>query len=675
MLSGGGGGELMIDNNENGGGEGDDDDEEGKMTRLRSSSSSNRRLVVVDTKKNTSRSSNNNKPSNCASCSVNSVSRTKKNTKPNDNVVSSPPNVNPSICSPPQRHHHQHHHHSHHQQQDKQKHHAKKHAKNENKLLVSPSQTSQTQTPKSPPNPNPNPNPNSNPPVRSTHHHCKCKYKPPILVASTAVKLILDPTNNNTATPPIATAKSPLVVDEIELDEKLKKSRLLEQEFRKQNKNDSDNGSVYDNNLDQEKPATKKKQQPQKDAINIHLKNMFLYCPAADLDESISFSVGSSMSTQSSLSFLNDLNTTSTAENDSCGDSPTNFSFLSNTSSSTSSSSSRRSSASSVSLSSTLSASVAIESLAKDWNKKLMMMNKQKRQQQRQKQEADKELLIGSTKKKVGSGFCRISAIEFDAKTNRIEKKVYRVREKIDNSSTNRKKRKFKSLPRMTKFIEFVDIRRLPKSNAVSYQDDTIETTGDQLTSTNTKPSTSAIEMQNVINKLDLSFTTKFIPKKIPTIKTKLKQSKLKEELITESSSSSSQEESIIDDDYEGKIEEFLENETVTINEEDEDEKKSLSTRILGLNDSNDSVLAHDEDEAIKKLPDSFKLLAVSDENLAPLPPSNTGSNIASKLEEEADISSHDDDQAQFDKAAESSSQVEESSQDQSPIKSNNLSP
>lgn len=60
----------------------------------------------------------------------------------------------------------------------------------------------------------------------------------------------------------------------------------------------------------------------------------------------------------------------------------------------------------------------------------------------------------------------------------------------------------------MTKFIEFVDIKRLPASDSYSYQDDTIYNENDKIS---TYSSTSYSDVRKIINKLDLSQTTRIL--------------------------------------------------------------------------------------------------------------------------------------------------------------------
>lgn len=432
--------------------------------------------------------------------------------------------------------------------------------------------------------------------------------------------------------------------------------------------------------------------------ININLTNVLIggggggggpsMCPTAELDESLSFSLGSSMSDQSSLSFLADLTSLTTGESSTTSD----FSFLSSSSSSSTSTchsatriniypNSRSSSSdSSISLSSTLSATVPIETLAKDWSRKLLNNNSKHKSRREDKKSSHKpsheiqEILLGSKHCRGPLGLCRISAIEFNSRTNTVQKKIFRVKERgcqsecpsaandapvdvvppstsstaqqkdnIENESlvepiepvssqspsppiceggkSKKKHRKFKSLPRMTKFIEFVDIRRLPDRKSISYRDDTVENVcGDKLAEL---PSTSAIDMRNVINKLDLSFSTRIMSPltmsgqkhSVVRISRRISSKQEEEEADTSSSSSGvtspnienvSQPAQSRPHEYERNIEECLEtNEEEGEEEEDGsccgdcgttdvaaatgdtiDDGVSLSTRILSI--SND---------------------------------------------------------------------------------------
>lgn len=71
----------------------------------------------------------------------------------------------------------------------------------------------------------------------------------------------------------------------------------------------------------------------------------------------------------------------------------------------------------------------------------------------------------------------------------------------------------------MTKFIEFVDIKRLPTSDAYSYQDDTIEQSDNGLSLPPvTYTSKSYNDVRTIINKFDLSLTSRIITSgSIPT--------------------------------------------------------------------------------------------------------------------------------------------------------------
>lgn len=80
------------------------------------------------------------------------------------------------------------------------------------------------------------------------------------------------------------------------------------------------------------------------------------------------------------------------------------------------------------------------------------------------------------------------------------------------------RERKFKSLPRMTKYIELVDIRRLPDKNACSYQDDTIESSkrADSLYDNHANPPTDSVskslaDLRKLVDKFDLNFNSSSI--------------------------------------------------------------------------------------------------------------------------------------------------------------------
>lgn len=150
----------------------------------------------------------------------------------------------------------------------------------------------------------------------------------------------------------------------------------------------------------------------------------------------------------------------------------------------------------------------------------------------------------------------------------------------------------------MTKFIEFIDIRRLPAHNSVSYHDDTIDQPVDEPLPRTTYSTTSINDMRKIINKLDLSLSTKIITSgSTPLAGRKTNQvtfgrNNTKSILHTASSSSSTSCDSLSDTvtsssssdcstghlaDYESKIDECLDN----------NDELGLSTRILRL--SNDS--------------------------------------------------------------------------------------
>ena len=69
--------------------------------------------------------------------------------------------------------------------------------------------------------------------------------------------------------------------------------------------------------------------------------------------------------------------------------------------------------------------------------------------------------------------------------------------------------RKFKSLPRMTKFVEFVDVKRLPPPNSFSFLDDSVSHDDNMLPLSFT--STSYSDVRKIINKFDLNLTTRTI--------------------------------------------------------------------------------------------------------------------------------------------------------------------
>lgn len=71
--------------------------------------------------------------------------------------------------------------------------------------------------------------------------------------------------------------------------------------------------------------------------------------------------------------------------------------------------------------------------------------------------------------------------------------------------------RKFKSLPRMTKFVEFADVKRLtPTTNSFSFQDDSASQHDDNMLPLSFT-STSYNDVRKIINKFDLNLTTRTI--------------------------------------------------------------------------------------------------------------------------------------------------------------------
>ena len=121
----------------------------------------------------------------------------------------------------------------------------------------------------------------------------------------------------------------------------------------------------------------------------------------------------------------------------------------------------------------------------------------------------------------------KIESIELNKRENKIEKKTYEIRSDRgksceiistnieiiptnDNDELEERKaelaathaHKNKSLPRMNKFIDIIDLKRLPAPNSCSYQDDTI-----------IQPEANGIlntvvdDVDNVINKFDLITT------------------------------------------------------------------------------------------------------------------------------------------------------------------------
>lgn len=229
------------------------------------------------------------------------------------------------------------------------------------------------------------------------------------------------------------------------------------EEEEEENDNDDEGKKKLEINIF--RPLTTKTSNP----IN---NNKYPVTKSNKLEELMSFSLSSSMST-STQSFLNDLNPSSTSS-----ESTTLYSFITQSSSE---SSCLFSSGSSLSLSSTLS----------NLDKKLI--NKRYR-----KKKKTKEYLIGSKNKTKTS--TTISSIQLDRKKKVIEKKVY----------------KFKSLPRMSKFIEFVDIKRLPAVNSYSYQDDTIDIKQQDPVACS-YGSTAISDLRKIVNKFDLSLGARII--------------------------------------------------------------------------------------------------------------------------------------------------------------------
>ena len=303
--------------------------------------------------------------------------------------------------------------------------------------------------------------------------------------------------------------------------------------------------------------------------------------PSADAP--FSFSLSSSIST-SSLSFLKELRASNLCLSSSSDD----LSFLASTSSS-----------SSLSLASIHKIATTLSHKPKPDEERLIS--------------TDHNHKSRAVNKKTPNESIKICSIEFNKRENKIEKKVFQINntkveiknkpesrvisyktEFVDKKSnlnspkgvlfncTHKSQRKFKSLPRMTKFIEFVDIKRLPAFDSYSYQDDTIKTEDTQKESNNTTfNSTSLNDFRMIVNKFDLNtniFTCGSTPiRKRKEIKKTVEAVK-EEDTVSSSDSLSHKQLSVRErvEEYEKKLEENLDS--------------NLTTRILKLSSENTPV-------------------------------------------------------------------------------------
>ena len=228
-------------------------------------------------------------------------------------------------------------------------------------------------------------------------------------------------------------------------------------------------------------------------------KGQFARRPAR-AEEELSFSLSSSLST-SSLSFLKEMPLPLLSSTSSSSD----FSFMTRTGSSlsgtsSSSSISRRLSMNNSSSESSLKVSMLeLSQISADLNRKIRQtMSKHKHKQL---------LLLTATSVKPKYNKHRQQL------DDSVKKKVKKYKKPI---VVKERERKFKSLPRMTKYIELVDIRRLPDKNACSYQDDTIESSkrADSLYDNLTNPpptdsiSKSLADLRKLVDKFDLNFNS-----------------------------------------------------------------------------------------------------------------------------------------------------------------------
>jgi hypothetical protein len=142
------------------------------------------------------------------------------------------------------------------------------------------------------------------------------------------------------------------------------------------------------------------------------------------------------------------------------------------------------------------------------------------------------ERLLGRNTNNQANVF-KIESIELNKRENKIEKKTYEIRsdrgksceiistnvEIIPTDDCNNRNemnkeleeqkdelfpdsQKYKSLPRMNKFIDLIDLKRLPAPNSCSYQDDTINQS-----KANATMNTSLVDVDTVISKFDLITT------------------------------------------------------------------------------------------------------------------------------------------------------------------------